>query len=165
MDTKIDRGGVPLALSQAEQVAAIEAIRRIFAARLRVMDTKQWHLYGSMHTEDVVSETFDPANPVVGREALTSAIRSVLDGKVYVSSVHHGHTPEIRLTSDNSAEGIWAMEDELWWMNDDVEEHLHGYGHYHERYRKVKGEWLISHRRLTRLRVSHTPNFFDYRSG
>lgn len=59
---------------------------------------------------------------------------------------------------------IWAMEDMLWWTNGPVEEHLHGYGHYHEEYRKVDGVWLIAYRNLTRLRVDHTPAFFDYRS-
>ncbi len=29
-------------------------------------------------------------------------------------------------------------------------------------YRKVEGKWLISYRKLTRLRETHTPNFFDY---
>ncbi len=84
---------------------------------------------------------------------------------MFVTSVHHGHTPEIVLTSDTTATGIWAMEDELWWTNGDVEEHLHGYGHYHEEYRKVEGKWLISYRTLTRLRETATPNFYDYRGA
>ncbi|WP_238841803.1 nuclear transport factor 2 family protein [Prescottella equi] len=146
----------------AEQAAAIEAIRRVFSSRLRIMDTKQWDLYGSVHTEDVVSETFDPDNPVIGRQALTEAIRAVLDGNVSVTSVHHGHTPEITLTSETTAVGVWAMEDMLWWTNGASEEHLHGYGHYHEEYRKVGDDWLISRRRLTRLRVDLTPDFFAY---
>nr|MBM4733853.1 hypothetical protein [Prescottella equi] len=64
-------------------------------------------------------------------------------------TVHHGHTPEIVFTSDTTTEGIWAMEDELWWTNGDREEHLHGYGHYRERYRKVNDQWPISYRRMT----------------
>lgn len=168
----VDEGtGVPMQAA-VEQVRAIEEIKKVFAARLRMMDTKQWDLYGSVHTEDVVSETFgarvgDDASQrpraVVGRAALRHAIEGVLDGPVPVTSVHHGHTPEIRLTSDTTATGIWAMEDLLWWTNGSVEEHLHGYGHYHERYRKVDGLWLIAYRNLTRLRVDHTPGFFDYR--
>jgi hypothetical protein len=34
------------------------------------------------------------------------------------------------------------MEDSLWWQNGDVEEHLHGYGHYHETFRKEGERWL-----------------------
>jgi hypothetical protein len=54
------------------------------------------------------------------------------------------------------------MEDQLWWTNGDAEEHLHGYGHYHELYRLEGGQWLISYRKLTRLRVDTTPHFFDF---
>ncbi|MGF7121691.1 nuclear transport factor 2 family protein [Rhodococcus sp. TAF43] len=163
-----------LTMTAAEQLLAIEEIKRVFAARLRIMDTKQWDLYGSFHTEDVVSESWgglpDDKQPqtdgasgrVIGREPLTKAISGMLGNSTYVTTAHHAHTPEITLTSDTTATGIWAMEDELWWTNGDVEEHLHGYGHYHEEYRKVEGKWLISYRKLTRLREIHTPNFFDY---
>ncbi|NEW46290.1 nuclear transport factor 2 family protein [Nocardia cyriacigeorgica] len=158
----------------AEQLLAIEDIKRTFAARLRCMDTKQWELYPLLHTDDVVSETWgglpddkqpqtDGArNRIVGNHRLAEAIRTLLDGVTTVTTVHHGHTPEIELTSDTTATGIWAMEDKLWWRNGDREEHLHGYGHYHEEYRKVGGRWLISYRTLTRLREDKTPGFFDY---
>ncbi|MGO4202649.1 nuclear transport factor 2 family protein [Rhodococcus sp. TAF43] len=152
-------------LAAAEQLLAIEEIKRVFAARLRIMDTKQWDLYGTFHTDDVVSESWGAGSRVVGPEALTAAIRNTLDGNTFVTTVHHGHTPEITLTSDTTATGIWAMEDELWWTNGDDEEHLHGYGHYHEEYRKVEDKWLISYRTLTRLHEIHTPNFFDYRQA
>lgn len=160
-----------LTLTPAEQALAIEDIKRTFAGRLRCMDTKQWSLYASFHTEDVVSETWDglPAgkrpvsdgvdNRVVGNQRLAAMIESVLDGDRSITSVHHGHAPEIELTSDTTASGVWPMEDRLWWSHDGVEESLHGYGHYHEEYRKVGDRWLISYRKLTRLRVDMTPGF------
>ncbi|MFE3446087.1 nuclear transport factor 2 family protein [Nocardia sp. NPDC059180] len=160
--------------SAAEQLLAIEDIKRTFAARLRCMDTKQWDLYPRLHTDDVVSETWGglpgdkqpqtdgAANRIVGNHRLAEAIRALLDGPTTVTTVHHGHTPEIELTSDTTATGIWAMEDKLWWRDGDREEHLHGYGHYHEEYRKVGERWLISYRKLTRLREDKTPGFFDY---
>ncbi|MEE2031093.1 nuclear transport factor 2 family protein [Rhodococcus chondri] len=165
-----------LTLTPAEQLVALEEIKKVFAARLRIMDNKQWDLYPTLHTDDVVSETFHDATDdhshlppaqrpgaVVGGEALKNMIRTFLDGPVSVTTAHHGHNPEITLTSDTTATGIWAMEDVLWWTNGDVEEHLHGWGHYHEEYRKVDGTWLISYRNLTRLRVDHTPAFYSYR--
>ncbi|MFE3290136.1 nuclear transport factor 2 family protein [Rhodococcus sp. NPDC059234] len=152
----------------------IEAIKRVFAGRLRVMDTKQWDLYASFHTDDIVSETWgglptakQPAadgesNRVVGGVALTRAISRLLDGPVRVTTVHHGHCPEITVTSPTTATGIWSMEDKLWWSEGDVEHHLHGYGHYHENYRKVDGRWFISYRKLTRQRVDATPGFWSF---
>lgn len=149
-----------LTLTPAEQCLAVEQIKRTFAARLRCMDNKEWHLYPTFHTDDVVSLTFGD-HSVVGADAVTTSIKRVLDGRFPITSVHHGHTPEIELTSDTTARGVWAMEDHLWWTNGDQEEHLHGYGHYHEEYRRENGRWLISRRALTRLRVDTTPQFYE----
>lgn len=161
-------------LSGIDRVPAIEEIKRVFARRLYALDTKQWDLYPTLHTEDVISETWSgvPAdrqptsdgvsNRVVGNERLGQTIRNLMDGDKRVTSVHHGHTPIIEFTSDTTATGIWAMEDKLWWTHPDgAEEHLHGFGHYHEEYRLVDGVWLISYRSLSRLRVDHTPRFHD----
>jgi hypothetical protein len=160
-------------LTPAERLLAIEEIKNVFAGRLRCIDTKDWDHYGDFHTDDVVSDSWrglpddkqpvtDGKNLVIGRERLTATIRALLDGPVRITSVHHGHTPEIVLTSDTTARGVWAMEDRLWWTNGDHEEHLHGYGHYREEYRKVDGRWLISARTLTRLRVESTPGFDSF---
>ncbi|MFE1952104.1 nuclear transport factor 2 family protein [Streptomyces sp. NPDC059524] len=169
-----DGSGTAVTLSAAEQLLAIEEIKAVFAERLRCMDTKEWHIYPTLHTDDVISETWgglpadkQPAtagerNRVLGKDLLADAIRTMLDGPVPLTTVHHGHTPIIELTSDFTARGIWAMEDKLWWTNGDREEHLHGYGHYHEEYRRVDGRWLISYRRLTRLREDHTPDFYSF---
>lgn len=37
-----------LTMTAAEQLLAVEEIKRLFAARLRVMDTKQWDLYPAL---------------------------------------------------------------------------------------------------------------------
>lgn len=169
--------------SAAEQLLAIEEIKRVFAGRLRCMDTKDWARYADFHTSDVVSDSWrsegaampfassetnsggtDGARDrrgVVGGAALTDAIRATLDGPLPVTSVHHGHTPEIELTSETTARGVWAMEDRLWFRRGDVVEWLHGYGHYHEEYRKVHGRWLISYRRLDRIKVDASTGFHD----
>ena len=71
-----------------------------------------------------------------------------------VITVHHGHMPEIELT-----------------VADDGHRHLgaaghrrsgrtgcgcDGYGHYHETYEKVDGEWRIASSKLTRLHMDFT---------
>jgi hypothetical protein len=70
-----------------------------------------------------------------------------------VVTVHHGHTPEIELTSATTARGIWAMEDMLRWPDG---REMHGYGHYHETYELVEDAWRIKTSTLTRLRVDWT---------
>jgi hypothetical protein len=70
-----------------------------------------------------------------------------------IESVHHGHMPEIQILSQSEAHGIWAMED-IVEFTDSV---LHGFGHYHETYRKVGDAWRIATLRLTRTRLSQVP--------
>lgn len=164
-------------LDPTETLLAIEEIKTLFARRLRVMDAKQWDRYPDCHTDDVISETygglptrFQPqtdgeSNRVAGPDAVTRAIAGFLDGPVPITSVHHAHTPEIELTSATTARGVWAMEDHLWWTDrDGVEQTLHGYGHYHEEYRRVDGRWLISYRTLSRIRVDATDGFYEFLS-
>jgi SnoaL-like domain len=67
------------------------------------------------------------------------------------TTVHHGHTPEVELTSPTTATGVWAMEDRIWWPEGSPASHLHGYGHYTETYEKTGGRWLIKTMVLTRL--------------
>lgn len=167
---------LPDDLSPSEALLAIEEIKQVFSARLRVMDTRQWHLYAGLHTDDVVSETWGglpsdtqpvtdgSANRVVGNQTLANTIQQLLDGPVQLTTVHQAHTPEIELTSATTARGVWAMEDHLWWIDEATGEelHLHGYGHYHEEYRRVDGRWLISYRSLSRLRVDAPADFWRF---
>jgi hypothetical protein len=45
--------------------------------------------------------------------------------------------------------GVWALQDTLVWPTG---MRLDGYGHYHETYEKLDGEWRIKTMKLTRLR-------------
>src|SRR5256885_1876267 len=85
-----------------------------------------------------------------GNREIAAFVRASIDA---VTTVHHGHTPEIDITSSTSATGIWAMEDHLWWPEGSPITTMHGYGHYHETYEKVEGRWLITSTTLTRLRT------------
>ncbi len=72
-------------------------------------------------------------------------------------TVHHGHMPEIALTSATTATGIWAMFDWVDWSKTATPERtFQGYGHYNEEYEKgADGRWRIKRLHLTRLRVDH----------
>lgn len=134
---------------------AVEAIKNLKARYYRCMDTKQWDGWNDVFAVDATLDTREEApdlDIVVGRDHIIAFVSNVLEG---VTTCHHGHMPEIELTSETTATGIWAMEDHLW-----VDEgsslpykHLHGYGHYHETYEKVDGRWYIKTLKLTRIRV------------
>jgi hypothetical protein len=68
------------------------------------------------------------------------------------------HAPEIELTSATTARGIWALEDVVR-LAPGV--NLRGYGHYHETYEKIDGQWLITSSTLTRLREDIFNIFFS----
>lgn len=141
-----------------ERLAAIEDIRALKARYFRTMDTKDWVGYEAVFTPDLIADfrdattARDESQLTHGAAAYVAMLAPMLAG---VDTVHHGHMAEIVIETADTARGIWAMEDKLWpgpgsalpfaW--------LHGYGHYHERYRKQADGWRIAEIRLTRLRV------------
>ena len=73
------------------------------------------------------------------------------------------HAPEIELTSATTARGVWALQDVVRFGPGVT---LVGYGHYHETYENIGGQWLIKSSKLTRLREDIvTPVFSVYISG
>jgi len=129
----------------------MEAIKQLKARYFRTMDTKDWVTMRQVFTDDVLMDTTDSGGDIVaGADRFLAFLREMLDAVV---TVHHGHTPEIELTSASSATGIWAMEDMLRWPDG---RELHGYGHYHETYEKGDGVWRIKSSTLTRLRMDFT---------
>ncbi len=133
-----------------DAAADIEAIKALKARYFRLMDTKDWDGLAGVFTADVVIDVSEEGSEIVhGVAAYLPFLRAAIEE---VRTVHHGHMPEIALTSESTATGIWAMEDKLWWPEGSPIKHLHGYGHYHETYEKSGGEWRIKTLKLTRLR-------------
>lgn len=124
----------------------IEAIKQLKARYFRSMDTKDWAGFRGVFTEGVVMDTTAAGGSVVtGADEFLAFLRDVLADAV---TVHHGHMPEIELTSSTTATGVWALHDIVIWPDGT---RLDGYGHYHETYEKVGDGWRIASSRLTRL--------------
>jgi len=129
----------------------VEAIRQLKARYFRTMDTKDWAEMRAVFTDDVVMDTSESGGGVItGADEFMAFLSETLADVV---TVHHGHMPEIEITSPTTATGIWAMEDMLRWPNG---MELHGYGHYHETYVKTGTGWRIASTKLTRLRSDFT---------
>jgi len=127
------------------------AIQQLKARYFRTIATKDWSGLREVLTDDVTMDTTSSGGGVItGADTFLAFLREAIGD---VITVHHGHTPEIELTSPTSATGIWAMEDMLRWPNG---AELHGFGHYHETYEKVNGDWHIKTSVLTRLRMDFT---------
>lgn len=140
-----------LNVDAAAELMAIEAIKRLKARYFRLMDTQQWEAWGEVFTRDATLQASPDENErFEGRDAIVRSVRGHLTG---ATTVHHGHMPEIEITGDETATGIWAMFDFV----DLPALVLHGWGHYHEEYAVEDGTWRIHRSRLTRLRLDITP--------
>ncbi|MEM5451036.1 MULTISPECIES: nuclear transport factor 2 family protein [Paraburkholderia] len=141
-------------VTDIERLLAIEEIKQLKARYLRCVDTKHWEAFGAVFAPDGQLDISDdvPGCILAGRENIVRAVSVPLAGCV---SVHHGHCPEIDITSSTTANGTWAMEDMLRWGAKSAYPNrtLHGYGHYVETYEKIDGQWLIKSMKLQRLRV------------
>jgi hypothetical protein len=142
-------------MTDIEKLLAIEEIKRVKSNYFYGLDHKDWDLWRR--------EVWAPEGRLIVPEASVEAIgvdavieytsRSTADQV----SVHHGHMPNIEITSDTTARGIWAMEDRLYRTREhplaDGAIYLHGFGHYHEEYMRTPAGWRILSTRLTRLRI------------
>lgn len=147
-------------MDATERLLAIEAIKQLKAHYFRCMDSKEFDGLNTVFADDATfdfrealrdpidgtPQPFEEHAPVTGRKQIVDHIASALSEGV---SIHHGHTPEITLTSDTTADGIWAMEDVV--KKDSFS--FHGWGHYWETYVRTSAGWRIKTSRLTRLRV------------
>jgi hypothetical protein len=160
-------------MTATERLLAIEAIKALKARYFRCLDTKDWAGYLAVFTPDAVidtSEAFSPKDhsgaplptdgvvaPAPGPDSrieditrFVAELSKTLEG---VSTVHHGHMPEIEVTSPTTATGIWSMEDKLRWPRGGRIREMHGYGHYRETYQLLDQGWRIRSLKLTRLRI------------
>jgi uncharacterized protein (TIGR02246 family) len=141
-----------------ERLVAIEEIKQLKARYFRCMDTKDWDGFAAVFTDDAVMDmrgemrdgTTEGDGLVTGASSIAAFVRGAVDA---VTTVHHGHMPEIDVTGPDTATGVWAMEDKLRWPEGSPIAALHGYGHYHEDYARRDGGWRIARTTLTRLRI------------
>jgi SnoaL-like protein len=175
-------------MTDVERLLAIEEIKHLKARYFRCMDTKHWDAFEAVFAPDVV---FDLRQGIFARDPISGEILRSGDiqveegsiGEAWVQvgaanvrafeervltgviTVHHGHMPEIEITSATTARGLWTMEDILrfplkaanplvsWLPEGSAFKELHGFGVYHETYERIDGRWLIKTLMLRRLRV------------
>ena len=144
-------------MNDIDRLIAIEEIKQLKARYFRGVDTKDWELYRSVFADDVDFDISDDMPDGVFHNA-EQAVDTARLGLAGCQSVHHGHCPEIEITSETTATGTWAMEDMLFWSDDSdfPGQRLHGMGHYVESYEKIDGRWLIKTMKLRRLQVNVT---------
>jgi len=145
-------------MTDAERLLAIEEIKQVKARYFRCMDSKEWAGFEAVFAPDATADYTPPGgNPAdwssSGAANIAAFVRKALEPAV---TIHHGHMPEVEVTSPASAHAIFAMEDLIWWPEGSRRSTLHGWGHYHDTFEKSNGKWVIKTLKLTRLRVEQT---------
>ncbi len=138
-----------------EDLVEVEKIKQLKARYFQLLDQKRWDEWQMVFCEDCVIDTTQETDdtPILhGRRAFYELLPPVLEG---VKTVHHGHMPQIELTSSTTASGTWSMEDHLWWPPEKMGgRYMWGKGWYFEKYRlDPDGEWRILELKLRRIRV------------
>ncbi|MDA7419194.1 nuclear transport factor 2 family protein [Xenophilus arseniciresistens] len=143
-----------------ERLESLVSIRQLKSRYCRYIDTKQWEALRGLFTADARFEGFGSAPDGADVQTFVSGVAARLADAV---SVHHCHTPEITLLSEDRARGVWAMQDHLQWPRAiALKEAPHasgfqGFGHYEEEYLREAGQWRMHRLRLTRLRIDPLP--------
>ena len=137
------------ALERKAQIAEdIEAIKRLKHKYFRCLDAKLWDEMAECFTKDATTSYTDGKYSVKGIEAIMGFLKKSL-GASTVLSMHQGHQPEIDITSETTAKGIWTSEAGLIITERNVATREVNF--YPDEYVKVNGEWKIKHTGYTRL--------------
>lgn len=157
-----------MSISDVDQLMVTDNIRDVMARYARHADSKQWHDLAALFTPD---GSFTPLNvdgkvliEMSGREQIASTLSASVGRAI---AIHHLFSYEVEVLSADKAKGIFSMEDYVIHPEDEEVKHspdsnipvfrkLHGYGHYHGEYIKVKGVWQISRLVQTRIKMDFT---------
>jgi len=141
-------------MTDIERLVELQAIHDMKGRRDHAVDQKDWETYAALHTDDYVAMSIGD-KPIVGGRAAADQLAVQLEN---VTTVHHCHTPVVEFQDQNNATGVWAMEDNLFWVRKGEKQWLRGFGFYHETYVKGEdGQWRFSYRRLERTHAETSP--------
>jgi len=126
----------------------VEAIKRLKHKYFRCLDCKLWDELAECFVEDATTSYTDGKYSLSGVDAIIGFLKKSL-GATSVLSTHQGHQPEIDITSDTTAKGIWTSEAGLIITDRNVSTREVNF--YHDEYVKIGGQWKIRHTGYRRL--------------
>jgi hypothetical protein len=129
------------------ELREIEAIKQLKYRYMRGIDEKLWSQIEQCFTENATCAYSGGKYAFEGRDAIMKFLTESMDRPSFLSS-HRVSQPEISLTSESSAVGIWALEDYV--IDTQHGLTIHGGAFYRDEYVKPDGEWKIQHTGYTR---------------
>ena len=129
-----------------QDLIEIERIKQLKARYFRLMDTGRWDEFEALFSEDCEQRWQSaPGETAEGGRGRADVARFIRESLAGMRSTHHGHMPEIEITSPTTATGIWALHDVC---TADGRIVFDGAGYYYDEYVKEGGAWLIRSTRL-----------------
>jgi hypothetical protein len=128
-----------------ERLVAIETLKQLKARYFRCLDDRDYEELGTLFTEDAVIVTttgyhFD------GVDSFLAFVRDPANRPL--RTVHHGHLPEIEITSATTATGTWALHAYAELDRGGDVRLVQRFGRYRDEYRKQGEVWKIAAQRV-----------------
>lgn len=120
---------------------AIESIKQLKARYFRALDSKDWQLMKTCLAEHCTAKYDGGKYSFEGREGIVQFFSAYMDNPKLIF-MHQGHHPEITITTETKANGIWYLQDIV--INLENNTTLRGAGFYYDEYINIDGNWLIN---------------------
>lgn len=132
-----------------QQLSDLEDIRMLKHRYFRAIDTANADLLADLFTDDIAVDYRGGYYRITleGKAAMLEFLANSFHSGA--AAMHHGHMPEITITGENSAEGVWYLEDIF--INLEKKTHIIGSAIYKDLYRRVDGKWKIEHTEYDRV--------------
>ncbi len=131
-----------------EDLIELEAIKRLKYRYARLLDQKAWDELAEVFTRDATASYGGGEGRLQGRDAILRFLRGNLESSSMITS-HAVGQPEIELTGPDAATATWALQDLV--IDTSRQFTVRGASFYFDEYRKVDGEWRISHTGYKRI--------------
>jgi hypothetical protein len=119
----------------------IEAIKMLKYKYFRALDSKLWDELAQCFTDDATTGYSDGDLRFQGVDEIIGFLKSSMRDSFF--GIHHGHHPEIEVTSESTAHGVWAFYS---YMIDSQEKMgLRMGALYYDDYVRIDGQWRIKH--------------------
>ena len=134
-------------MDAVQQLREIDGIKRLKYRYMRGIDEKRWDEVEACFVPEATCAYSGSKYSFSGRDAILKFLTESMARPTFLSS-HRVHQPEIDLTSDETATGIWALDDYV--IDEENGLTIHGAAFYRDEYVKRGGEWKIKRTGYTR---------------
>lgn len=132
-----------------QQLSDFEDIRTLKHRYYRSIDTADMSLLADLFTDDVYVDYRGGGYRVnlSGKDNMLEFIANSFHSGA--AAMHHGHMPDITLTGEDTAKGIWYLEDIF--IDVESKSHTIGTAIYKDEYRREGGAWKIARTEYDRV--------------